>query len=124
MVHRELESPRFGLSNVGVVVVSFRAEGPCRHCRVYGKSIMTKRAKPTPDFPLYAHSNGEWANKVEGRLRHSGPWDDSQAALARFLGEAPEASNGGQQVVSERKSLPDAPHPVKDHQKKPKEPRP
>lgn len=49
-----------------------------------------KPPKPTPDFPLFAHKNGQWAKKVGGRLVYFGPWADPAGALKRFLGgEAP-----------------------------------
>ena len=47
---------------------------------------MNKPLKPTPDFPLYAHSRGQWAKKVNGKTLYYGPWDDPQGALARFQG--------------------------------------
>lgn len=79
---------------------------------------MPKPAKPTPDFPLFAHNNGQWAKKVNGRLRYFGPWDDPKAALARFLDTTPEVSNGCQQVVvSSDKSVPDSPVMVKEPNK-------
>jgi len=42
-------------------------------------------AKPYPDYPLYAHSNGQWAKKIAGRVHYFGPWSDPQAALQRWL---------------------------------------
>jgi len=36
-----------------------------------------KPRKPRPDFPLFAHSSGQWAKKIRGRLPpafHWAPW--------------------------------------------------
>jgi integrase len=85
---------------------------------------MKKPAKPTPDFPLFAHGNGQWAKKVKGRLRYFGPWDNPQAALARFLGTTSEATNGHQHVALQKKSVSDSPRLVKDRPKKPAKPYP
>ncbi len=43
-----------------------------------------KPPKPFPDFPLYAHGNGQWAKMVEGKRRYYGPWANPQAALKKF----------------------------------------
>lgn len=53
--------------------------------------------------------------KVNGRLRYFGLWDDPQVALARFPGTTPNVVNGCQQVVSEKESVPNSPRLVKDH---------
>ena len=45
---------------------------------------MTRPEKPTPDFPLFPHRNGQWAKKVKGKLLYYGPWSDPQGALARY----------------------------------------
>lgn len=45
-----------------------------------------KPEKPTPDFPLFAHRNGQWAKKVAGKIRYYGLWADPEAALLRFQG--------------------------------------
>src|SRR3990172_5355962 len=46
-----------------------------------------KPDKPIPDFPLFAHGNGQWARKVNGKLRYYGPWADPQAALGKYHAE-------------------------------------
>ena len=55
---------------------------------------MTKPLKPTSDYPLFAHNNGQWAKKIKGKLRYFGPWDDPQGALARYLVQDTQASTG------------------------------
>ena len=44
-----------------------------------------KPAKPSRDFPLFAHDNGQWCKKVKGKQHHFGPWSDPQGALERWL---------------------------------------
>jgi integrase len=51
----------------------------------------TRPPKPTPDFPLFAHGNGQWAKKVKGKLRYYGPWVDPQAALEKYQAEAKQS---------------------------------
>lgn len=48
------------------------------------KRRQSKPAKPHPDFPLFAHNNGQWAKKVRGDLHYFGKWDDPQKALAAW----------------------------------------
>jgi integrase len=46
-----------------------------------------KPAKPYTEFPLFAHASGQWCKKVCGRFVYFGPWDDPDAALAKYLAE-------------------------------------
>ncbi len=43
-----------------------------------------KPAKPSPDFPLFAHATGRWAKKVKGKMMYYGAWDDPAGALKRY----------------------------------------
>jgi len=44
----------------------------------------TRPTKPE-GFPLFPHSNGQWAKKIKGKLHYFGPWADPGAALAKYL---------------------------------------
>jgi len=46
-----------------------------------------KPDKPYPEYPLFAHANGQWAKKIHGKLHYFGSWSDSKAALAKFQEE-------------------------------------
>jgi integrase len=41
--------------------------------------------KPYPEFPLFAHPNGQWCKKIKGRHEYFGRWDDPDAALDKYL---------------------------------------
>ncbi|HEV7280538.1 MAG TPA: tyrosine-type recombinase/integrase [Pirellulaceae bacterium] len=43
--------------------------------------------KPYPDYPLFAHRNGQWAKTILSQHRYFGPWSDPQAALDLFLAQ-------------------------------------
>ena len=47
-----------------------------------------KPDKPTPDFPLFAHGNGQWCKKIHGKLYYYGPWADPDSALAKYEAKA------------------------------------
>jgi integrase len=49
------------------------------------KSTRTKPAKPSPDYPLYAHNSGKWAKKIRSKLFYFGRWDDPEQALDDYL---------------------------------------
>jgi integrase len=44
----------------------------------------SKPAKPSPDFPLFAHATGRWAKKIGGKLIYFGAWSDHDGALQRY----------------------------------------
>ena len=47
------------------------------------KRPLEKPAKPYPDFPLFAHSNGQWCKTIKGKHVFFGVWGDSDAAVAK-----------------------------------------
>ena len=53
-----------------------------------------KPPKPRPDFPLFAHGNGQWAKKIRGRLCYFGAWADPDAALAKYLDDRADLQAG------------------------------
>lgn len=58
------------------------------------KTKPTRPPKPYPDFPLFAHRNGQWAKKIRGKFHYFGLWDDSDKALENFLDQRDELMAG------------------------------
>lgn len=53
-----------------------------------------KPSKPYSGFPLFAHASGVWAKKISGKLWYFGPWENPDAALAKFNLWLPEIRAG------------------------------
>ncbi len=53
-----------------------------------------KPEKPRPDFPLYAHGNGQWAKKIKGRTHFFGVHDAPNDALDKYLDQRDDLQAG------------------------------
>ncbi|MEN6494948.1 MAG: integrase [Thermoguttaceae bacterium] len=45
----------------------------------------TKPDKPYPEYPLFAHSNGQWAKKIRGKFHYFGVWEKPEEARDLYL---------------------------------------
>jgi integrase len=71
-----------------------------------------KPAKPSLDFPLFAHATKRWAKKIKGKMYYFGSWDDSAGALREYeafltTGKKPKSSRAADGKPS--KPYPDFP---------------
>lgn len=57
-------------------------------------SKKNKPDKPYDEFPLFAHSNGQWTKKIKGKLWYFGKWDDTDAALQTYLDQVDDIHAG------------------------------
>jgi len=75
----------------------------------------TKPSKPSREFPLFPHRNGQWAKKISGKLHYFGSWDDPEGALSRF--EAKHLSDPAEPVPTSTNaiSIPSRPMPKKPY---------
>ncbi len=64
----------------------------------------SKPQKPYRDFPLTAHRNGQWCKKIKGPLHYFGPWNDPDAALAKYLDEKDDLQAGRTPIRSQGKA--------------------
>jgi integrase len=53
-----------------------------------------KPARPYPEFPLFAHSNGQWCKKIKQKQWFFGVWSDADSALRKYLDEVDEIQAG------------------------------
>ena len=73
-----------------------------------------KPTKPTPDYPLFAHANGQWARKLNGNLHYYGRWADAYGALSRYLVEI-KRSNLPLKIVPDKPRKPHLDDPLYAH---------
>jgi hypothetical protein len=53
-----------------------------------------KPRKPYRDYPLFPHSNGQWAKKIRGKLHYFGVWDHTDGALQLYLDQREDLQVG------------------------------
>ena len=53
-----------------------------------------KPAKPYLSFPFTPHNNGQWCKKIRGKLHFFGVWEDTDAALEKYLRVATDLHAG------------------------------
>lgn len=58
------------------------------------KPNAVKPDRPYPEFPLFPHAAGVWAKKIKGRMHYFGPWNDPDAALAKYRREVDDLQAG------------------------------
>jgi integrase len=73
----------------------------------------SKPAKPSPDFPLFAHATGRWAKKIKGKMHYFGRWADPDSALEEYraflVGKPVESPSAAPAVAKPAKPSPDFP---------------
>ncbi len=77
-------------------------------------NAVRKPGKPSPDFPLFAHNNGQWAKKIGGRIHYFGPWRNPQAALRAYhayIKGPPNEPQCGRIPSKAQSDKPAKPHP-------------
>lgn len=59
----------------------------------------TRPEKPRPDFPLTPHPCGQWVKRINGKLRHFGPWRDPEGALKEYRRQRDALEGGGESTT-------------------------
>lgn len=67
--------------------------------------MKTKPPKPYSSFPLFAHSNGQWAKKIRGKLYYFGTWDCPSEAAELYRSTREAIESGRNAVEPETISL-------------------
>src|SRR5262249_27773211 len=76
--------------------------------------VPRKPSKPSPDFPLFPHATGQWAKKIEGKMRYFGRWENPEEALKAYVdfvdgATSKKARHGGPKTSKPAKPYPDFP---------------
>ncbi|HUQ69910.1 MAG TPA: tyrosine-type recombinase/integrase [Planctomycetaceae bacterium] len=58
------------------------------------KTVADRPQKPSAEFPLFPHQTRRWAKKIRGRTHYFGPWNDPDAALAKYLSQRDDLHAG------------------------------